>query len=108
MDPSSDVTQYNMPSMLLSTTCQPSLPDIIVMMIMTSRKYRIMAPMTFSIGQMRISPSGSPETKVSTTKQCLPRALIATEMRVSSVMGNAGTLLFGVMTSAMDFVITLG
>ena len=65
VDPISDVLLEP-----LSTTCQPSLSDIIVIMIMTPRKYKILAPLTFWTEQTKISQCpASPAPRVSTTQQ---------------------------------------
>ena len=65
VDPSSDVLQAP-----LSTKCQPSLSEIIVILMMNSTKYKKMAPMTFWTGQMKISSyPASPVPRVSTTQQ---------------------------------------
>ena len=102
MDPSSDVLVHAQ----LGITCQPSPSDIIVMMIMTSVKLKTMDHTSFWTGQTRISPCPpSPAARVLTT-QLWPRALLMPEGRVSGVMGTAGTLLGGVMTSGMDIVKT--
>ena len=69
VDPRSDVLQSST-TLSLSTTCQQPPSDIFVILIRTSRKSQIMAPMNFWTEQMKISPRPpSPAPRVSTTQK---------------------------------------